>query len=239
MDNNKIDLLLSNNERKKNELEVKLILKRARANKNIINHRNQIRDNLYNKFLLREKRLKEAKINSEIKILRKIDLIRRRQMSRDIKDIEKKYISLNPLDINKELGKDAYKNKNLYSGSINYYSSNRVKYINEIKNKFYEKFNSLRGANDMIYEVSQLYDDFIINNKNINYFENDTNYNNNEDDLKLNNNINLPIINNRNYKGEKINTNVNNNYYENNTNEKEEEERKMKLQKILDSYKGV
>ena len=45
MDKRRIDLL-SNRERMKNELEVKLLLKSAKVNSNKINYRNKIRDHL-------------------------------------------------------------------------------------------------------------------------------------------------------------------------------------------------
>ena len=77
MDTKRKDLL-SNKERIKYDLEVKLLLKSAKINSNIINNRNIIRQNLYNKNILRGQRLEKAKINSNFKITRKINLIRNR-----------------------------------------------------------------------------------------------------------------------------------------------------------------
>ena len=88
MDKKRINLF--NKELKKNELELKLILKNAKIISNIIDNRNKIRQNLNNKILLREKRFEKAKINSDLKLKRKIYLIRNRQMNRDIRDIETK-----------------------------------------------------------------------------------------------------------------------------------------------------
>ena len=89
MDKRRINFLI-NKELKKNELELKLILKHAKISSNIIDNRNKIRQNLNNKILLREKRFEKAKINSDLKLKRKIYLIRNRQMNRDIRDIETK-----------------------------------------------------------------------------------------------------------------------------------------------------
>ena len=80
----------------KNDLEVKILLKSAKLNSNVINYRNQRREKLNNNFLKREEKLKNAKINSGIALLEKINLIKRKQMSRDIRDIQYKFNSINP-----------------------------------------------------------------------------------------------------------------------------------------------
>ena len=241
MDQRRVNLL-SNKERMKNDLEVKLLLKNAKININIINNRNRTRQNLHNKYLLREQRLEKAKINSDLKISRKINNIRNRHMSRDIKDIQNKYKSINPYLSNDLIKTNINNNKDYYY----YYSNNRKKYINELKKKFYEKNYSLLGINNVINEVKKLYNDYIVNEdmikENNDYYGNN-NYsdnNNNENYLKMKEGKNtvLPIIQNRYHINEIINKDYdNNNNNNNNYNYIEEEERKNKLQKILDSYK--
>ena len=139
--------LLSNRERMKNELEVKLLLKNVRINNNIIDSRNKARADLYNKFKKREKRIKDAKIISELIILKKIDSIKQRQMSRDIRDIKYRFKLINPMIndggvVGSSPGYDDDISK--INNKVNYYSMNRRKYIDEIKNKFYDKNSSLK-----------------------------------------------------------------------------------------------
>ena len=239
MDTKRKDLL-SNKERIKNDLEVKLLLKSAKINSNIINNRNIIRQNLYNKNILRGQRLEKAKINSNFKITRKINLIRNRQMSRDIRDIQNKYKSINQV-FNNDL---IEANNDTKYNNVNYYSYNKRKYIKELKRKFYEKNYSLKGIDNFINEVNKLYDDYIYNEqtripdnyyyRNINYDKN--NYFNNIEVNDEKNRLILPIIKNRYYKRELLNDH-NNNYYYNNCNKySDKEEREIKLQKILENY---
>ena len=242
MDQRRVNLL-SNLERMKIDLEVKLLLKNAKININIINNRNRTRENLHNKYLLREQRLEKAKINSDLKISRKINYIRNKHMSRDIKDIQNRYKSINPYFSSDLIKTNINNNKDYY---IDYYSNNRKKYINELKKKFYEKNYSLLGINNVVNEVKKLYNDYIVNEDmikdNYDYYGNNNNNKNdngNYFEMLGEKNAILPIIENRYHTNEIINKNYENkNNNKNNYNYKEEEERKNKLQKILDNYKA-
>ena len=224
MNRRRINLLI-NKELKKNQLELKLILKNAKITSNIIDNRNKIRQNLNNKILLREKRSEKAKINSDLKIKRKIYLIRNRQMIRDIRDIETQFQKINPF-----INKDLKRINNEQDNRINYYINNKLKYIDELKNKYYEKNYPLEKINYVINDVDNLYEDFIVNDNKEKY-----NYNNYDNYY-----INLPVITNKYYKNEIINNSKNNENDNNMNNNKEyyiEKEKRVKLKKIMDSYK--
>ena len=193
MDKRRINFLI-NKELKKNELELKLILKHAKISSNIIDNRNKIRQNLDNKILLREKRLEKAKINSDLKIKRKIYLIRDRQMIRDIRDIETKFQKINPF-----ISYYLKRINNEQDNRNNYYINNKLKYIDELKNKYYQKNYPIERIDYVIHDVDNLYEDFIVNDNNEKY-----NYNKYENYY-----INLPIITNKYYKKIKI---INNRY---------------------------
>ena len=221
MDKRRINFLI-NKELKKNELELKLILKHAKISSNIIDNRNKIRQNLDNKILLREKRLEKAKINSDLKIKRKIYLIRDRQMIRDIRDIETKFQKINPF-----ISYYLKRINNEQDNRNNYYINNKLKYIDELKNKYYLKNYPIERIDYVIHDVDNLYEDFIVNDNNEKY-----NYNNYY--------INLPVITNKYYNKEKVNNSKNNENDNNNNNNKEyyiEKEKRIKLKKIMDSYK--
>ena len=251
MDTRRTDLLLKR-EKMKNDLEVKILLKSAKLNSNVINYRNQRREKLNNNFLKREERLKNAKINSGIAVLKKINLIKHRQMSRDIRDIQYKFNSINPnIDIYDSIKeKNKQKNYNNNYNKINYYSYDRRKYNDEKKNKFFEKYNSLKwdnNINNIIYELDNMKNDFIYDNmikkdNNYNYYR-QIDYYNNEKNQNFNITNNplslLPIIDNKKYNKEIIKIDDNKNVIDENENKySNEEERKIKLQKIMDSYKN-
>ena len=246
--------ILSDRERKKNELEVKLILKNAKIKNNIIESRNKARDELYKRFKKRENRLKDAKIISELLVLKKINSIKQRQMSRDIRDIKYKFQSIRPIFSNNDIY-DMNNSKNYMKDKVNFYSGDRRKYIDDIKNKFYNKNYGLKNSDNIIYDLDKIDNDLRKtddNNFTNNYYNN--NYNNNNYDY--NNNYNHDFKNNL----ENGHININNNYNNNNEiiddnnhnfnnniiiNEdknnifNQENERKLKLQKIIDSYKNI
>ena len=228
--------LLSNRERMKNELEVKLLLKSAKINNNIINSRNKAREELHRKFKQREKRTEIARIASDLMKQNKINYIKNRQMSRDIRDIQYRFQSINPIYNNNNVYDKSYINNNQKNYEYKYYSSNRRKYIDDIKNKFYNKNTALKGNNDIINELNKIDNDFISNNSplkinNNNYYRNNNYYNNDDYNEQLNIENNENIYREKNY--------INNDIIGNNGNSQynEEQERKKKLQMIFDNYK--
>ena len=250
--------VLSDRERMKNQLEVKLILKNAKIKNNIIDSRNKARDELYKRFKKRENRLKDAKIISELLVLKKINSIKQRQMSRDIRDIKYKFKSIHPISSNNDIY-EMNNSKNYMQDKVNFYSGDRRKYIDEIKNKFYNKNYGLKNSDNIFYDLNKIDNDLnqrkISGNNSINNYYNHNYYYN----YNINNNYNKDI-NNYNYDFKKNSENeyLNNNYINNNNineinmgdnnnngiNEgknnifNEENERKLKLQKIIDSYKN-
>jgi len=241
--------ILSDRERMKNELEVKLILKNAKIKNNIINSRNKARDELYKRFKKRENRLKDAKIISELLVLKKINSIKQRQMSRDIRDIKYKFQSIRPIFSNNDIY-DMNNSKNYMKDKVNFYSGDRRKYIDDIKNKFYNKNYGLKNSDNIIYDLDKIDNDLRKtddNNFTNNYYNNkyNNNYNYNHDFKSYLENGHLNINNNNNNNNEIIDFNNNNFNNNNNINEdknnifNQENERKLKLQRIIDSYKNI
>ena len=173
-------------------------------------------------------------------------------MSRDIRDIQYKFNSINPnIDIYDSIKENnIQKNYNNNYNKINYYSYDRRKYNDEKKNKFFEKYNSLKwdnNINNIIYELDKMKNDFIYDNmkkkdNNYNYYRLIDYYNNekNQNFNITNNPLSLlPIIDNKKYNKEIIKIDDNKNVIDENENKySNEEERKIKLQKIMDSYKN-
>ena len=248
--------VLSDRERMKNQLEVKLILKNAKIKNNIIDSRNKARDELYKRFKKRENRLKDAKIISELLVLKKINSIKQRQMSRDIRDIKYKFKSIHPISSNNDIY-EMNNSKNYMQDKVNFYSGDRRKYIDEIKNKFYNNNYGLKNSDNILYNLNKI--DNELNQRKISGNNSTNNYYNHNYNYNINNNYNKDI-NNYNYDFKKNSENeyINNNYINNNNineinvgdnnnngiNEgknnifNEENERKLKLQKIIDSYKN-
>jgi hypothetical protein len=245
--------ILSDRERMKNLLEVKLLLKNAKIKNNIIDSRNKARDELYKRFKKRENRLKDAKIISELLVLKKVNSIKQRQMSRDIRDIKYKFQSIHPNFNNNDIY-EINNSKNYMKDKVNYYSGDRRKYIDEIKNKFYNKNYGLKNSDNIIYNLNKIDNDlnqrkisdnnstnnYYNHNHNHNYNEGINNYNydlkNNDENEYINNNF---INNNNNINGINVHENNNNGFNEGKNNIfNDENERKIKLQKIIDSYKN-
>ena len=181
-------------------------------------------------------------------------------MSRDIRDIKYKFKSIHPISSNNDIY-EINNSKNYMQDKVNFYSGDRRKYIDEIKNKFYNKNYGLKNSDNIFYDLNKIDNDLNQrkisgNNSTNNYYNHNYYYNYN---YNINNNYNKDI-NNYNYGFKKNSENeyINNNYINsNNINEinvgdnnnnginegknnifNEENERKLKLQKIIDSYKN-
>lgn len=175
-------------------------------------------------------------------------------MSRDIRDIQYKFKSISPnIETDNIIDTNKNQKKKTNNDKINYYSYNRRKYNDKIKKNFFEKYNSLKwnnNVNNILYELDKMKNDFINDNMRIKvYNDNYNNYpqinylNNNEENHNYNienKPLNLPIIYNNYYYQETKDT-IKNDDNNNDTNNDDicmdEEERKIKLQKIMDSYK--
>ena len=212
MDTRRLNLL-SQKEMAKNQLEVKLILKRAKTNNKIIESRNKAREEMHRKFKERENRLEIARIKSELMRLDKINKIKNRQMSRDVKNIKMKFQQISQNDI---INNNNYifnqnnieKNELINTNKMSVYSSYRRQNINNIKNRFYEQNDSLKYNRDMNEDLNELDGSFFAkrNSKryknNIKYF----NYYNDENNIKDNNYLYANNYNNNNSNSHRINT---------------------------------
>ena len=210
-----------------NNLEFKLLMKNIKKNSNIIEKRNKTRQEFRKRKEERNKKFEEVFKRNELNEKNRKNELYKRQMSRDLKNIQKRYQILIP-----EYDEDDlyYNNKNIKNknigNKINVYSNKRRQLLNNIKNNFYEKNKNLKidennNINDNLNKVNN--EIKIIekqNNNNKNNNKNNTiekiknkyiNKNKNDmiknKDININNNVNL-----NNYPGNKKN-NINQ-YYE-------------------------
>ena len=185
--------LISEREIAKNQLEVKLILKRAKTNNKIIESRNKAREEMHRKFKERENRLEIARIKNELMRLDRINKIKNKQMSRDVKNIKNKFhqISQNDNINNNYYNFNKSNNENdelVNTNKISNFSSYRRQNLNNLKNKFYDKNYSLKCNSDMITELNKL-NGFIFTQNNSNRSKNNVNsfnYYNDEKNIKYN-----------------------------------------------------
>ena len=128
-----------------NNLEFKLLMKNIKKNSNIIEKRNKTRQEFRKRKEERNKKFEEVFKRNELNEKNRKNELYKRQMSRDLKNIQKRYQILIP-----EYDEDDlyYNNKNIKNknigNKINVYSNKRRQLINNIKNNFYEKNKNLK-----------------------------------------------------------------------------------------------
>ena len=149
--------------KKPENLEFKLLMKNIKKNRNIIENRIKTRQEFKLKREEQNKKLDLIRERNELNLKNKKANYYKRQMSRDLKDLQKRYQILNNEN-------DIYFNDNKLKNrkpgiEINAFSNIHRHHVNEVKNNFYNKNKNLK---------------FIINNNKI-----DTNKN-----KDLNNKIN-------------------------------------------------
>ena len=172
-----------------NNLEIKLLMKNIKKNNNIIEKRNKTRQEIRNRRKEREKRFEEVAKRNELNEKNKKNQLYKRRMTRDLKDIQKRYQILKPEYDENDL---YYNNKNIKNkkigNKINIYSNNRRQHLNFIKDNFYKKNENLKiDQNDNFLENLNKVDN------EIKFFEKPKNMNDNNankiNDNKKNNNI--------------------------------------------------
>jgi hypothetical protein len=195
-----------------NMLEFKLLMKNIKKNNNIIERRNKTRQEMRQRKKEREKHLEEVLKRNELnENIRKNEYCKR-QMSRDLKDVQKRYNILKPQYDENDL---YYNNKDITNKiigkKIKVFSNNRTQHLNEIKNNFYKKNENLKidqNNNNFIENLNKIDNEIknIEKNNKTNAFSKTNKFNSNNNNIrtfkKRNTNVNL----NRN----KLNNNSNN-----------------------------
>ena len=180
-------------------LEIKILLKNIRTKNNIIEKRNKTRQEFRKRREERDKRFEEVSKRNELNEKNKKNQLYKRRMTRDLKDIQKRYQILKPEYDENDL---YYNNKDIKNkkigNKINIYSNKRRQHINFIKDNFYKKNENLKiEQNDNFLENLNKIDNEIKyfekpkNGSKANKINNNKNNNNNMQTFnKIKNNIN-------------------------------------------------
>ena len=133
--------------KKPENLEFKLLMKNIKKNKNIIENRNKAREELRAKKEEYNKKLEEIRMKNELNLQNKKIGFYKRKMSRDIKDLQKRYQILKPeIDDN-----NLYNNDYILNQKFNTFNGIHRHHVNEMKNNFYKKNKNLKfGQNNFL-----------------------------------------------------------------------------------------
>ena len=128
--------------KKPENLEFKLLMKNIKKNRNIIENRIKTKQEFKLKKEEQNKKLNQIRERNELNIKNKKAEYYKRQMSRDLKDLQKRYQLLNNEN-------DMYYNNNKIVNKktgmeINAFSHLHRHHVNEVKNNFYKKNKSLK-----------------------------------------------------------------------------------------------
>ena len=132
--------------KKPENLEFKLLMKNIKKNRNIIENRIKTRQEFKLKREEQNKKLDLIRERNELNLKNKKANYYKRQMSRDLKDLQKRYQILNNEN-------DIYFNNNKLKNrkpgiEINAFSNIHRHHVNEVKNNFYNKNKNLKFKND-------------------------------------------------------------------------------------------
>ena len=146
--------------KKPENLEFKLLMKNIKKNRNIIENRNKTRQEFKLKREQYNNRLNEIKKKNESNLKNKKIEFYNRQMSRDLKDLHKRYNILKP-------ALDETDSKNKKAGiKIDSFSNIHKQKVNKMKNNFYKKNENLKFEKD--YFLENIQNTYKVNiNKNI------------------------------------------------------------------------
>ena len=130
---------------KTDNLEVQILLKNIKNNNKLIQQRNKTREEIMKRKDERDKKMEEVLRRNEQLEFEKKNKIKKRQMSRDVKNIQRRYNILKPMYDDKDIyyNNENIKNKKI-GNQIQVFSTNRRTHLNEVKNKFYESNNILK-----------------------------------------------------------------------------------------------
>ena len=128
--------------KKPENLEFKLLMKNIKKNRNIIENRIKTRQEFKLRREEQNKKLDLIRERNELNVKNKKTDYYKRQMSRDLKDLQKRYQLLNNEN---DIYFDNNKIKNRKPGiEINAFSNIHRHQINQVKNNFYNKNKNLK-----------------------------------------------------------------------------------------------
>ena len=218
-----------------NNLEFKLLMKNIKKNNIIIEKRIKTRQEFRKRREERDKKFEEVFKRNELNEKKRKNDIYKRQMSRDLKNIQKRYEILKPEYDENDL---YYNNKDIKNkrigNKINAYSNNRRQHLNDIKNNFYKKNQKLK-----IEQNNNFIDNLNNIDKEMKFFEkpkskNDINETKNTRNYINNNNDNNNIKNFNKNKINKKSNNLNNKRIDNNNKNDNFENEKYQF-KVIDN----
>ena len=135
--------------KKPENLEFKLLMKNIKKNRNIIENRNKTRQEYKLRRESYNNRLSEIKQKNELNLKNKKTELYNRQMSRDLKDLQRRYNILKPALDETDL-------KNKKAGiKIGSFTNIYKQQINKMKNNFYNKNENLKFEPDYFLENMQ------------------------------------------------------------------------------------
>ena len=139
--------------KKDENLEFKLIMKNIKKNRNIIENRIKTREEYKMKREEQNKKMNEIRQRNENNMKNKKMELYKRQMSRDLKDLHKRYQIFKPeYDENDYY---YYNNKNKQPGmKINAFSGIHRHHVNQIKNNFYKKNEKLKFIQNNFLDIN-------------------------------------------------------------------------------------
>ena len=146
--------------KKPENLEFKLLMKNIKKNRNIIENRNKARQEYKLRRESYNNRLNEIKQKNELNLKNKKNEFYKRQMSRDLKDLQKRYNILKPAFDETDL-------MNTKPGiKMDSFTNIYRQQINKRKNNFYKKNENLKFEQD--YFLENIQNTYKVNiNKNI------------------------------------------------------------------------
>ena len=151
--------------KKPENLEFKLLMKNIKRNRNIIENRIKTRQEFKIKREEQNKKLDLIRERNELNSKNKKIEFYKRKMSRDLKDLQKRYQILNNEN-------DLYNNDNMINNKnvgikINAFSNIHRNHVNKVKNNFYKKNGNLKLFSDDNKDISNKGINNKINNVNL------------------------------------------------------------------------
>ena len=152
--------------KKPENLEFKLLMKNIKRNRNIIENRIKTRQEFKIKREEQNKKLDLIRERNELNSKNKKIEFYKRKMSRDLKDLQKRYQILNNENDLYNNNDNMINNKNV-GIKINAFSNIHRNHVNKVKNNFYKKNENLKLFSDDNKAISNKGNNNKINNANL------------------------------------------------------------------------
>ena len=152
--------------KKPENLEFKLLMKNIKRNRNIIENRIKTRQEFKIKREEQNKKMDLIRERNELNSKNKKIEFYKRKMSRDLKDLQKRYQILNNENDLYNNNDNMINNKNV-GIKINAFSNIHRNHVNKVKNNFYKKNENLKLFSDDNKAISNKGNNNKINNANL------------------------------------------------------------------------